>query len=293
MKLTRLVSVLTTLILLAVLWPVAHVRAATSTHAVGTADTGNTPNTSGAFTPAVDDLLIVFVVGSATVTDAGDTLTNSGVTFTRFLSATYAASVNAIHGYVANALVPSATSQSVTFTPTDTANGTVIFVCRVAGMTRTGLNAIRQSAKEDNQGAGGTPAPAFASAALTGNPTLGVIGNNTNPAGLTEPTGWTEPASTGDLGYATPTTGGEYVFRDSGFTGTTITWGGTSASVFGSIIVELDSSSPPPGGYRRSVPTEEEGEAPNETHDFSVPCNIRIHDIAFWREPRSRFNARG
>jgi hypothetical protein len=213
---------------------------AACTHEVDTADTGNTPNTSGAFTPVLGDLLIVFIVASATVTDpASSALTSSvGMTFTQFLRAQCAAGVDSIYGFVSDALVTNAASQTVSFAPADPANGTNIIVCAVAGMTRVGLAAVRQSAKQDNQAAG-TPAPAFAAAALTGNPTLGCIGNASSPAGLTFPASWTEGA---DIGYSTPPTGAEYIFRNSGFTGTTITWGGASATAFGSIIVELDSS---------------------------------------------------
>lgn len=213
---------------------------ATVTHRVITADTGNTPNASGAFTPSLNDLLIAFVVASATVQDPGALASSiGGFTFSPILRATYASSVNSIYAFVSDALVSSATSQTVSFDPADTANGTVIMVCSVSGMSRVGTAAILQSAKQDNQAATGTPAPAFSANALTGNPTLGVVGNESNPAALTEPTGWSEG---GDTGYNTPATGAEYVFRDSGFTGTTITWGGTSASAFGAIILELDTS---------------------------------------------------
>ncbi|MDP2735983.1 MAG: hypothetical protein Q8P12_07310, partial [bacterium] len=68
---------------------------------------------------------------------------------------------------------------------------------------------------------------------------LGAVGNDSNPAGLAAPVGWTEQA---DVGQGNPPVGLETVTRDSGFTGTTITWGGTSASAFASIIVELDTA---------------------------------------------------
>jgi hypothetical protein len=61
---------------------------------------------------------------------------------------------------------------------------------------------------------------------------------------MTPPTSWTEDS---DNGYSTPTAGQESVSRVSGFTGTTVTWGGTSATAFGDIIVEIDTSSFPAG----------------------------------------------
>jgi hypothetical protein len=215
-------------------------QAATITHRIGTADTGATPNTSGAFTPAVNDLLVASVTASGTV-QATATLTNSaGTTFTQFGRVAYATDVNSIYFFVANSLVTSATSQTVTFnSASDPATGTIIMVASVAGMSRTGTSAILQTAAQNNQAAGGTPAPTFASAVNTNNPTIGVVGNNSSPAGMTTPSSWVEQ---NDTGFSTPTTGQEYVSKNNGFTGTTITWGSTSATVFGSGIVELDTS---------------------------------------------------
>lgn len=216
--------------------------AATTTFAVGTADTGASPNTSGAFSPATNDLLVVFVQASGTL-DATATLSSSigGFTFTQIAVKADPNPTDRIFAYVADALVSDTSSQTVTWTESsDPANGTVIFVYRIAGMSRVGLDAILQSASANGAPAT-TPAATFASSALTGNVTLVGVGNDSNPAGLTPPTNWTEPAS-GDLGYDTPTSGAETAFRDSGFTGTTITWGGSSATQHQEIILELDTS---------------------------------------------------
>lgn len=217
---------------------------ATVTHREGLADTGAGPNTSGSFSPAAGDLLVVFVVASATSLDpAALTSSIGGFTFSQVERATYSTSVNSIYAFVSDALVTDTSAQTVTFTAGgDQPTGTIIFVFSISGVHKFGPTAIRQTAVQDNQAASGTPAPAFAVAALTGNPTLGCVGNNSNPATMTAPTNWTEPASEADLGYNNPTTGGEVVFRDSGFTGTTITWGSTSATVFGALILEVDAS---------------------------------------------------
>lgn len=217
---------------------------AACTHAVTTASTTNaTSYASGSFTPAAGDLLIGLVRAGATVADPPNAtmITSLGIPFTFIRRQIFRTSLDSLYAFVSNGLV-AASSQTVTFNCTgDAADGTVIFVCRVSGMTRTGLDAIRQSAGQDNQAAAGTPAPAFGSSALTGNVTMGVVGNSTNPATMTTPTNWTEQA---DSGYATPTSGAEYVTRDSGFTGTTVTWGSTSATAFGSLIIELDTTVP-------------------------------------------------
>lgn len=223
---------------------------ATCTFRVGTADTGVTPNPSGAFTPAVGDLLVVYVVATdiSTANAASSTLTSSvGITFTcNFASwvATYATSAHQIFLFVANSFVASATSQTVSFDNVpDPATGTIIFVFSIAGMSRTGSAAVRQVQVSSNQGAGGIPAGAFGTTTLTTNPTIACVGNSTSPATLTPPTGWTEPA-TGDLGYATPTTGGEVCFRDSGFGTGSYAYGSSSATAFGNMMAEFDASIP-------------------------------------------------
>ena len=106
-------------------------------------------------------------------------------------------------------------------------------------MLRAGPAAIRQFTKQDNQAGGGTPAPAFGVSCLTGNLTLVACANAANPAALTPNASWSEKL---DSGHGTPTTGIEISSRDSGFTGTTVTFGGTSGSAFCTIAVELDAS---------------------------------------------------
>jgi len=210
------------------------------THAVATADTGVTPNTSGAFTPAEGDLLIVWACGGGTLESAA-TLTSSisGNTFTQFATEVYSTNER-IFGFVADQLIAAGEdiSQTVTFSiPADECTGSNIVVERVAGMTKTGLTAVRQFAV-NNSSINAAPNITFPAVCLTGNPTLGAVRENTNPATVTEPTGWTESA---DIGYDTPTNGMETVYRDSGFTGDTITWGSTEQDWM-AIGVELDAS---------------------------------------------------
>jgi hypothetical protein len=102
-------------------------------------------------------------------------------------------------------------------------------------MSRHGISAIRQYAKQENQ-SNAIPAPAFSSSALTGNPTIGIVASAEQ---VTHPTSWTEIA---EGGYLTPDTFSEVASRNSGFTGTTITWGGTVTSAWCSLIIELDAS---------------------------------------------------
>ena len=209
--------------------------ALTVSHGVSSTSTANgTSYTTDAFTPAADDLLVV-IVGARTTVAAGGCSSSAGTTFTKVASRVHAGSAHTLYMFVGDAGA-SATSQTITFTCTgDAATAASIHVARVAGATAYGLSAVRQSAGEDNQAAGGTPAPVFASACLTGNATIGAVHNASNPAGVTEPSGWTERADTGNA----ENLGTEYATRDSGFTGTTVTWGSTSATQFSSLIVEL------------------------------------------------------
>jgi len=215
--------------------------AATVTHEVTYNNTENVAvYTTGAFTPADGDLLVVQgrIVGTTSV---GTCTTSAGTTFTKldnFGSTT-------VFNYIANSF-STATSQTVSIDVTgDNGTGGIIFVMSVTGMSRTGSSAVRTGQYVGPTGAGGgTPEAIFPGAALTENPTIAVANNTTNPAALTPPSGWAENA---DVGFATPTTGGEYATRDSGFTGTTITWGSTSATTWRAVALELDTSAAPAG----------------------------------------------
>lgn len=208
------------------------------THAVATASAANANTyTTGAFTPAAGDLLVVFAYAASTI-DVGAVTNSDGLTFTKIASiTTNNEGTETIYCFVADQLA-NAVSQTCTLDVTgDIADGATVAVARVDGMTNTGAAAVRQS--DTGFGGGGAqPSTVFAAAALTGNPTLGVVGANLNPPALTAPTGWTEQV---DTGHDTPTRGLEYVSRDSGFTGTTMTWSGGTTK-HGEISIELDAS---------------------------------------------------
>jgi hypothetical protein len=209
------------------------------THRVATPDTTDgTSYVSDSFTPEAGELLVAFVVASGT-TAAGSMSDSQSLGFTQITRATKNGGLDTIYCFVANTLAE-ATAMTVTFNCTgDASTGVVTMVAGVSGISRTGAAAVLQSAVQNNQNPGTTPAPAFAASAQSGNPTLGVIGNLINPANLTPPASWIERS---DTGHATPQNGAEYVSRDSGFSGTTITWGSTSTTTFGAIIIELDTT---------------------------------------------------
>lgn len=217
---------------------------AATTHAVSTPSTSNvTSYASGAFTPAVGDLLVVFVMASATAA-AGSLSNSAGITFHTATTAVKGTSADKMWCFIANSLVASAVSMTVTFDCTgDAATGCIIKVARVSGMSKTGSAAVKQSGVQNNIASGGTPAVTLGAARDTNNPTLGAVANNdgTDPV-ATEPSGWTKLGT--DSVYATPNNGMNAVFRDSGETSATVTWGSTvSGGQHCTIVVELDASS--------------------------------------------------
>jgi hypothetical protein len=223
------------------------------THRNSNPVTTNAPATyvSGAFTPAVNDLLVVMIAiagstASPTVTD------NQGGTYTLVNSALKSASADIMRMYVRTALVSSAVSHTVTATGTFTGStGCNFAVASISGMTRTGASAIKQSAIRENRGAEAI-AVTFGTAVLTGNPVIAFFGNSTNPAGVTPPSTFTELL---DTGHATPVKGLEYARVDSGFTGTVVTWGSASATACGAICAEFDTSAAPTNVTGSGSPT--------------------------------------
>jgi len=209
----------------------------TCTHRVSTPSTANaTSYTSGSFTPAAGELLVAFVNASGT-TAAGSMTDSQGLNFTRIISAAYGGNASTVYCFVSNATA-SASSMTVTFDCTgDAATGADIVVAGVTDVNGTGASAVQQSTRQQNQNSG-TPAPVFGASCDTNNPTLVCVGiEGDNPANVSPPGGWTEQA---DTGHANPATGTEYATRDSGFTGTTVTWGSAPATtIFADVAIEL------------------------------------------------------
>jgi hypothetical protein len=222
---------------------------ATCTHrAVINTTTNASSYASGSFTPAQDDLLVVaFSPGALLGTSPGVTGSANGITFVEVTAAAAVrASVDDVRLFVAQQLVPaSPASMTVTASPGGSASGMNGWVVSVAGLTRTGLAAVRGAAGANNA-SGVTPTVTMAQAALTGNPVLAFAWNATNTSGLTLPASFTSGSA--DVGYATPTRGGRYGFRNSGHTSDTVTWGATSATASANIATELDTSAAPTAG---------------------------------------------
>lgn len=199
-------------------------------------------------TPAVGDLIVILVANTGNTANVAPTDNNSdgaGGTgqYSRLNTCVKASSADTMQMWVRESKIGSASSTTFTHAPgTSTGGGLGVF--KITGMNRAGLLALVQSAIQSNQAAAGTPTPVLGSAASTNNPLIGGVFNATNPATMTARS---SPAYTErfDTGWATPTTGVETMSIDSGETGTSIAWGGTSASAFCSIIVELNAGAAP------------------------------------------------
>jgi len=202
--------------------------------------TSGTGNRTAAITPAVGDLLVVAYNASTNTNTSATVSDDQGGTYTQVNTALWDTSADIGAVYVRDQLVSSAVLHTIT-TATGSNTATSIGIIAVSGMAKTGATAVRQSAKVENEASATTPAPTFASSALTGNMTIGAVFNGRNAATMTAPTSWTERL---DIGQPTPSTGVEVATRDSGFTGTTITWGSTYGGTLGgsAIILELDGS---------------------------------------------------
>jgi hypothetical protein len=190
-------------------------------------------------TPAVGDLIVIVTAHSGNTATTAPTDNNSGGggTYTLVNTAVKATSADTMKIWVRDALITSATSTVFTHNPGTTSGGGIVAM-DIQGMSKVGSASIVQSAIQSNI-ASGTPAPVLGATPKSYNPIIGAVFNATNTATLTERTSYTEIA---DLGYNTPATGLEVMYRNSGETSATITWGGTSPSAFASIAVELDST---------------------------------------------------
>jgi len=214
--------------------------AITVTLAISTGSASNlTSYPSGAFTPAVGDVLVVFTSAPAEATQAATmTGTGDGLTFTKVQHALRTASADISHMFISNQFVSAAASQTVTVDyGADAATGCNITVLRVAGTLAPGTACIRQSAKQDNGAAAGTASVTLGSTPLTVNTLLGHLGNGANPAAVTQPATWTESS---DSGSATPASGNECCHVITGYTTNPTVWGSTSATAFGAIVAEID-----------------------------------------------------
>ena len=205
---------------------------------------------SGAFAPAINDLLLGMIFASDTIATGG--LTSSvGTTFSQILTVTN--NGHTLYCFVANSLVTSTASQTMTFTCTgDAATGIVFHIAKVTGMSRTGLSAILQS-KTATIATSTIPTVTFDSFSNTSNSIVCVYGvvdalaTSTPQAVLTVPSGFTKGIT--GTSYSNPGTRSEYAYKDGGVSIDTASWS-TSADAGVIAMFELDTSAAPSSGEK-------------------------------------------
>ncbi len=211
---------------------VTYISAATSP-----STTASATYVTASFTPTAGSVQFGGCVISGTVLEP-PTITNSlGGTYTEVDSITRSTN-DRLYAFVADQ-TSTASAQTVTIDVTGD-NGTGGF-CIVfeADITRTGSSALKQAiAVSENTAGPSAPVVTFGANVTTTNPTFGCVVQGAQPNAVTEPTNWTEA---GDTGFDTPTVGMECAYRNSGYTGTTITWG-SSESAYAAFGIELDAS---------------------------------------------------
>lgn len=210
------------------------------TTATGGSSTG-TGDRTATITPVVGDLLIVYCYVAANANDTPTCSDNNGGSYDRVdvMNCVTAAINYRLSVFIRTALMPNTTSTIVTVATGSNTSGNVA-VEAVSGMMRTGLSAIRSKGSQNNQAAG-TAAPVLNQAALTENMTI--VAQGSADTTTTPPTNWTERA---EINQANDISALEVATRDSGFTGTTITFGAASSTTFCSHALELDGSAPVP-----------------------------------------------
>lgn len=222
------------------------VWAATGTDAGGTWNT-TAGNKTVVATPAANDLIVVVHGMSGWASGDTSVITDDnadGLGVYTQIGANPLSTAGGTNGAlwisIRNSLVGSATSTTFTVTNSgDTGGG--LTVIRFSGMTRTGANAALQNKGESTQ-TENPPQIDFAAATLTGNPIVfGVFGED-NPAGITQPGGFTEAD---DTGWATPTSGIEVTWDDAGNTASNYAWSGGALTDHNEVGVELDTTTPP------------------------------------------------
>lgn len=228
------------LIVALLLWATQAQAATYRTSAAGGATSG-TGNRTAVITPVVGDLFVVYAFVSTNTNDA-PTCTDSNTGGTYHLVDVANVSISAVDHrlsvFIRDNFLPNTTSTTVTVATGSNTSGAV-HVLAFSGMFRSGEAALRSKGLQNNQAAG-TAAPALNQNALTANVTIAAQGSADTTT--TPPTDWTERQ---DTNFATPTIALETATRDSGHTGTTITFGAASSTTFASHALELDGSAEP------------------------------------------------
>ncbi|MEQ9607023.1 MAG: hypothetical protein RLN99_05085 [Kiloniellaceae bacterium] len=207
--------------------------------AVTTASTSNaTAYVSDPFTPAAGDLLVVFVEAAVTVDAGGLASSVAGKTFSKIGDARFQPNNNTLYAFIADQFA-SAEEQTVEFSCAgDSANGCVILGVRIAGMSNSGMAAIRQFAAISEQEAATTPAVPLAAGCLAVNPVLGALAQSSSGA-VDPPAGW-PPLGSGS--YNSPSRRLTACGVDEDFDDDTVLWSSDPDAGYAAFVVEFDAA---------------------------------------------------
>ena len=180
----------------------------------------------GAFTPTRDAALVVSVDinGTNPVAAISD---DQGGALVWTLQQDNTGATNSIRTWTAVAPAsPASTIITISFTG---ATGAIGEVLEIPG------GVYRQSGTQAGAAAA-APNVTLGSAILAASAAIGFVYNTTSPPALTPPANWTESQ---DIGHAAPATGMETAFIAAGETGSTITWGSTTATAWRAHLLEF------------------------------------------------------
>ena len=199
-------------------------------------------------TPDVGDLIIIITAHSANTSATAPTDNNAGGggTYTQVESRVKVTSADRMQIFIRDALITSATSTVFTHAP-GTSSGGGLTVLKVSGMTAVGVAAKLQSGGVDNV-ASGTPTMTWTGGGSSSgsNPVISAVFNTSNAAGtMVKPTAFDTKVA--DLAYTATTNGLGVATDEAGFTGTTVTWGFSSATAFCVVALELSAPTAGPG----------------------------------------------
>lgn len=187
-------------------------------------------------TPAVGDGVIIFTAHSGNTSTTAPT-DDQGGTYSLIDSTFKNVSADGLAAFVRDSVIPANVSTVFTHAPGTTTGGGLAVLHYTGG--GAGVGAIRQSAKEINKTAAGTPAPVFAATPKSTSAVVGAAFVSFGSAFLSPRSGYTERV---DAAYTTPDANLEIMSRDSGEASATITWGSPAAFAYCTLVIELSVS---------------------------------------------------
>lgn len=197
--------------------------------------------TTASFSPVAGGLLVAFVgiATSDTAPTMSDSLSGAWTLVGAFQSQ---AATGGIRCYVRNTPTTGA-SMTVTMTPTADAGGGLA-VCLVESVGAYGSSAVRSTGGQADQTAATTPAPVLSQTPLADSAILIGLMDNTNGSANQAPrTGYAELV---DTGFNTPPSGLAVQSLNNGETSATLTFSGTTPSIYGVVAIEVINSPAPP-----------------------------------------------